>query len=68
MVAVNEPEKFILALVQVDGAESSLHYIRKPFDREPQFGEAATNFRVADLLSRADGNEMARSAQEAQWT
>jgi superfamily II DNA or RNA helicase len=54
MVAVNEPEKFVLALVRVDGAESTLHYIRRPFDREPQFGEAASNFRVVDLMSRAE--------------
>ncbi len=55
MVAVNEPDKFILALVRVDGASTSLHYIQRPFDREPQFGEAAASFRIADLLSRTEG-------------
>ncbi len=55
MVAVNEPEKFLLALVRVEGTESTVHYIQKPFDREPQFGEAAANFRIADLLSRPQG-------------
>ena len=56
-VAVNEPEKFILALVRVDGTDSTLHYVRRPFDREPQFGEAAASFRVVDLLSRAKSPE-----------
>jgi superfamily II DNA or RNA helicase len=54
MVAVNEPEKFVLALVQVGTVESTLHYIRRPFDREPQFGEAAASFRVVDLIGRAE--------------
>lgn len=57
MVAVNEPGKFLLALVRVEGTESTLHYIRRPFDREPQFGEAAASFRVDDLISRAEPQE-----------
>jgi hypothetical protein len=54
MVGFNEPDQFILAVVEVDGADRSVHYVRRPFDRQPGFAEVAATFRINDLLTRAE--------------
>ena len=52
LTALNKPEDYILALVEVSGeAASSLRYIRKPFGREPDFGVTCVVYRIAELLS-----------------
>jgi SNF2 family DNA or RNA helicase len=57
-IACNEPENFILAIVEVDrGVSPKVHYVRKPFDRQPAFGEVSATFRIANLLSRSEGAE-----------
>jgi superfamily II DNA or RNA helicase len=54
MVGFNEPDQFILAVVEVDGADRSVHYVRRPFDRQPGFAEVAATFRITDLLTRSE--------------
>ena len=52
LTALNKPEDYILALVEVSGdAASSLRYVRKPFGREPDFGVTCVVYRIAELLS-----------------
>ena len=52
--ALNEPEKFILAIVLFhDHGEETVHYLRRPFDREPDFGVTTVNYRLKALLDRA---------------
>ncbi|MGK5085905.1 DUF3883 domain-containing protein, partial [Bdellovibrionota bacterium FG-1] len=54
MYALNQKEKFILAVVIVDGDKfEGPHYVRNPFDSAPGFGEESRNFSLASLLSRA---------------
>lgn len=48
--ALNQPERFILAIVEVDGDKTHTHYIKKPFGREPDFGVQSINYNIADLL------------------
>lgn len=52
--ALNQTDKFILAIVIVDedGFEGP-YYIRNPFSTEPDFGVASINYDLGDLLSRA---------------
>jgi hypothetical protein len=55
LYGLNQTDKFILAIVLVD--EDSVdgpHYIRHPFQREPDFGVASINYDVAALLARAE--------------
>ena len=55
LTALNKPEDFILALVLIaDGAEPMLHYIRRPFRTEPDFGVTSVIYNIADLLSSGD--------------
>jgi superfamily II DNA or RNA helicase len=56
MYAFNQGEKFILAIVLVgeDDTVEGPFYIRNPFDREPGWGVASVNFKLDELLARAE--------------
>jgi len=34
--------------------ESVVHYVGRPFQREPDFGAASVNYEFAELLARAE--------------
>ncbi|MES9889898.1 MAG: helicase-related protein [Candidatus Thiodiazotropha sp.] len=52
--ALNQTDKFLLAIVIVDGDNhEGPHYIRNPFNSEPDFGVASINYDLGDLLSKA---------------
>ena len=53
LYSLNKPDEFILAIVEFDGAEHRVHYIRKPFQKEPDFGVTSVNYAFAELLARA---------------
>jgi hypothetical protein len=51
----NKPEDFILAIVEFQPDDSHrAHYVRRPFQREPDFGAASVNYYFAELLARAE--------------
>jgi hypothetical protein len=52
MAALNKPEDFVLAIVIVDGDAAAAHYIRCPFEREPDFAATSVNFDLAELLRK----------------
>ena len=54
LTSLNKPDDFILALVEfVDGETHRVHYLRRPFQREPDFGVTSVNYDFAELLARA---------------
>ncbi len=53
LTALNRPDDFLLALVQVDGDAATIHYIARPFQREPDFGVTSVNYKLAALLEKA---------------
>ena len=53
LVALNTPEEYILAIVEIDGESIATKYIKKPFKREPDFGATSVNYDIKDLLSNA---------------
>jgi superfamily II DNA or RNA helicase len=54
LTALNKPDDFILAVVQVDGDEARPpRYVRGPFQKEPDFGVTSVNYDAAELLARA---------------
>jgi SNF2 family DNA or RNA helicase len=54
LYSLNKPEDFILAIVEFTGANSyRAHYLRQPFQREPDFGVTSVNYDFAELLARA---------------
>ncbi|HRJ33731.1 MAG TPA: helicase-related protein [Fimbriimonadaceae bacterium] len=54
LTSLNKPEDFILAIVELDGDNHRAHYIRTPFQREPDFGVTSVNYDMAELLARAE--------------
>jgi hypothetical protein len=55
LCSLNKSEDFILAIVEfLDGDSHRVHYIRQPFQREPDFGVTSVNYDFAELLSRAE--------------
>lgn len=53
LTALNKPEDFILAIVIVDGEQTTPYYITKPFQREPDFGVTSVNYKLSELLNKA---------------
>ena len=55
ITSLHEPEKFILAVVQVEnGFAREPHYVRRPFSQEPEFGITAIQVNLNSLLQRAE--------------
>jgi len=54
LYSLNKPEDFILAIVEFTGGDSHrVHYMRQPFQREPDFGVTSVNYDFAELLAHA---------------
>ncbi len=55
LYSLNKPDDFILAIVEFheDGTHR-VHYVRCPFQREPDFGVTSVNYDFGDLLARAE--------------
>jgi hypothetical protein len=54
LYSLNKPDDFILAIVELLPDDSHrVHYVRRPFQREPDFGVTSVNYGFADLLARA---------------
>ena len=55
LYSLNKPEDFILAIVEYhDGDRHQVHYLRQPFQREPDFGVTSVNYDFAELLRQAE--------------
>jgi hypothetical protein len=54
LYSLNKPDDFILAVVEfTDDDGHRAHYLRQPFQREPDFGVTSVNYDFAELLARA---------------
>jgi SNF2 family DNA or RNA helicase len=54
LTALNTLEDFVLALVEVDGAAREPKYLRQPFRQEPDFEVTSVNYKLQELLARAE--------------
>lgn len=52
--ALNKPEEFILAIVEVDGDKTQTVYLKRPFSTAPDFAEKARIFEMDDLIANAE--------------
>ncbi len=56
LCSLNKPDDFILAIVEFrDDDTHRVHYVRRPFKREPDFGVTSVNYTMKDLLERTEG-------------
>lgn len=54
LYSLNKPDDFILAIVEfLDGETHTAHYLRSPFQREPDFGVTSVNYDFPKLIARA---------------
>ncbi|MFZ1264989.1 MAG: DUF3883 domain-containing protein, partial [Anaerolineae bacterium] len=54
LYSLNKPDDYILALVEfLSDNTQCVHYLRRPFNREPDFGVTSVNYDFARLLARA---------------
>jgi SNF2 family DNA or RNA helicase len=54
LYSLNKPDDFILAIVEFQGETHKVHYLRRPFQREPDFGVTSVNYNFAELLLRSE--------------
>jgi hypothetical protein len=50
LTALNKPDEFILAIVEVDGNNTKTIYLRRPFTNAPDQGACSVNYEIADLV------------------
>ena len=55
LTAFNKPDDFILAIVEfLEDGKHRVHYLRQPFQREPDFGVTSVNYKLDELIARAE--------------
>jgi len=55
LYSLNKPDDFFLAIVEFLPDEAHrVHYVRRPFHREPDFGVTSVNYDFAELLAHAE--------------
>ncbi len=54
LTALNRPESFILALVEVDSGYTICRYLSRPFEKEPDFGVTNVNYSLWELWNRGE--------------
>jgi len=55
LYSLNKPDDFILGMVEfVDDSSHRVHYLRRPFQREPDFAVTSVNYNFGELLARAE--------------
>lgn len=53
LYSLNKPEDYILAIVEfLDRDSHQVHYVRSPFQREPDFGVTSVNYVLSELIGR----------------
>lgn len=53
--SLNKPDQYILAVVEwLPGGGHRVHYIRKPFGREPDFGVTAVRYSFHELVAKGE--------------
>jgi superfamily II DNA or RNA helicase len=54
LTSLNKPEDYILAIVEFFPDDTHrVYYLRRPFQREPDFGVTSVNYDLAELITRA---------------
>ena len=55
LYSLNKPDDFILAIVEFRADDThAVHYVRRPFQREPDFKAASVNYTLQELLAGAE--------------
>ena len=55
LTALNKPNEYILAIVEVDGEQTHTTYLKQPFKKSLDFAATSVNFNIKELI---DGSEV----------
>nr|BBH87964.1 RNA helicase [Thermosporothrix sp. COM3] len=50
LTALNKPEDFFLAIVEVDGERTTTWYVQRPFERKPDFKATSVNYNLKAMI------------------
>lgn len=51
LTALNKPEDFILAIVEIDNNKAKVCYMKKPFKYQPDFAATSVNYSIEELMA-----------------
>jgi hypothetical protein len=54
LTAFNKPDEYILAIVEVDGANTKTVYLKRPFREHPDFAATSVNYNIGALMDFAE--------------
>lgn len=54
LTAFNKPEEYILAIVEVDRTSTKTVYLKKPFQKRPDFAATSINYNIVDLINGSE--------------
>lgn len=54
LTALNKPEEFILAIVEIDGLQTHAIYLKHPFRNAPDFTATSVNYDIQDLIAESE--------------
>ncbi|MCL1791863.1 MAG: SNF2-related protein [Peptococcaceae bacterium] len=54
LTALNKPDEFLLAIVEVDGERTKAVYLKKPFYERPDFAATSVNYDIVKLVGESE--------------
>jgi len=54
LTALNKPDEYLLAIVEVDGQQTKTVYLKKPFRERPDFAATSINYSITELASNSE--------------
>jgi len=54
LTAFNKPDDYILAIVQIDGEQTSTVYLKTPFSERPDFAATSVNYNISNLIESSE--------------
>lgn len=54
LTALNKPDDYILAIVEVDGTKTKTVYLKKPFRERPDFAATSVNYDIMELIRNSE--------------
>jgi hypothetical protein len=54
LTALNKPDEYILAIVEVCGEETKVVYLKKPFKERPDFAATSVNYDIKELIEKSN--------------
>jgi hypothetical protein len=53
---LNKPDDYLLAIVEVNGAETKTVYLKKPYHERPDFAATSVNYNIMELVNSSEIN------------